>query len=148
MKKSASCFDAGGGNPAALIQMNSAAQIARPIAIPVSRNRRANPTKLPTSGPHGMYATPPGNQRDRGPEEYYESEPHELPEGASLQRTDEALKQVEAIVSETKGVRSAVGLAGMNILNSLNFPNAALMFVGLEPWEERKAPELHASVAG
>ena len=33
----------------------------------------------------------------------------------------------------------------MNILNSLNFPNAALMFVGLEPWEERKTPELHAS---
>jgi hydrophobic/amphiphilic exporter-1 (mainly G- bacteria), HAE1 family len=69
----------------------------------------------------------------------------ELPEGASLQRTDEVLKQVETIVGNTKGVRSAVGLAGMNILNSLNFPNAALMFVGLEPWEERKSPELHAS---
>ena len=68
----------------------------------------------------------------------------ELPEGASLQRTDEVLKQVENIVGSTKGVRSAVGLAGMNILNSLNFPNCALMFVGLEPWEERKAPELHA----
>ena len=69
----------------------------------------------------------------------------ELPEGASLQRTDEVLKQVEEVVSSTKGVRSALGLAGMNILNSLNFPNAALMFVGLEPWEERKSPELHAS---
>jgi len=69
----------------------------------------------------------------------------ELPEGASLQRTDEILKQVEGIVCNTPGVRSAVGLAGMNILNSLNFPNAALMFVGLEPWEERKSPELHAS---
>jgi HAE1 family hydrophobic/amphiphilic exporter-1 len=69
----------------------------------------------------------------------------QLPEGASLQRTDEVLKQVEEIVEHTKGVRSAVGLAGMNILNSLNFPNSALMFVGLEPWEERKAPELHAS---
>jgi hydrophobe/amphiphile efflux-1 (HAE1) family protein len=69
----------------------------------------------------------------------------ELPEGASLQRTDEALKQVEAIVGSTPGVRSAVAVAGMNILNSLNFPNAALMFIGLEDWEERKAPELHAS---
>src|SRR3954469_11671855 len=69
----------------------------------------------------------------------------ELPEGASLQRTDEILKQVEAIVCDTPGVRSAVGLAGMNILNSLNFPNAALMFVGLQPWEERKTPELKAS---
>lgn len=69
----------------------------------------------------------------------------QLPEGASLQRTDDVLKQVEEIVCTTPGVRSAVGLAGMNILNSLNFPNCALMFVGLEPWEERKAPELHAS---
>lgn len=68
----------------------------------------------------------------------------ELPEGASLQRSDEVLRQVEAIVGSTPGVRSAVGLAGMNILNSLNVPNAALMFVGLEPWEERKSPELHA----
>src|SRR4029077_1039399 len=37
-----------------------------------------------------------------------------------------------------------VGLAGYNILNSLNFPNSAMMFVGLEPWEERKSPALHA----
>ena len=68
----------------------------------------------------------------------------DLPEGASLQRTDAALKQVEEIVCKTKGVRSGLGLAGMNILNSLNVPNAALMFVGLEPWEDRKAPELQA----
>ena len=69
----------------------------------------------------------------------------ELPEGAALQRTDEVLKEVEAIVGKTEGVRSAVGIAGMNILNSLNFPNCALMFIGLKPWEERKSPELHAS---
>src|SRR6267378_2439526 len=43
----------------------------------------------------------------------------ELPEGASLQRTDEILKQVEGVVCSTPGVRSAVALAGMNILNSL-----------------------------
>src|SRR5512140_1222946 len=69
----------------------------------------------------------------------------ELPEGASLQRTDEILKEVEGVVCSTPGVRSAVGVAGMNILNSLSFPNAALMFVGLEPWEERKKPELQAA---
>jgi hydrophobic/amphiphilic exporter-1 (mainly G- bacteria), HAE1 family len=69
----------------------------------------------------------------------------ELPEGASLQRTDAILKEVEAIVQETPGVRSSLGLAGMNIINSLNFPNAALMFVGLDSWEDRKSAELHAS---
>jgi hydrophobe/amphiphile efflux-1 (HAE1) family protein len=69
----------------------------------------------------------------------------QLPEGASLQRSDEILKQVENIVGNTKGVRSAVGLAGYNILNSLNFPNSAMMFIGLKPWEERKSPALHAN---
>jgi len=69
----------------------------------------------------------------------------ELPEGASLQRTDEVLKQIEEIVCSTPGARSAMTVVGMNILNSMNFPNTAVMFVGLEPWEERKAPELHAS---
>jgi hydrophobe/amphiphile efflux-1 (HAE1) family protein len=68
----------------------------------------------------------------------------ELPEGASLQRSDEVLKQVEEIVNNTHGVRSALALSGMNILNNLNVPNAALMFIGLEDWEERKTPELHA----
>jgi HAE1 family hydrophobic/amphiphilic exporter-1 len=68
----------------------------------------------------------------------------ELPEGASLQRSDAVLKQVEAIVGNTKGVRSALAISGMNILNSLNVPNAAMMFVGLEDWEERKSPGLQA----
>lgn len=68
----------------------------------------------------------------------------ELPEGASLQRSDEVLKQVEEIVGNTHGVRSALAISGMNILNNLNVPNAALMFIGLEDWEERATPELHA----
>jgi HAE1 family hydrophobic/amphiphilic exporter-1 len=68
----------------------------------------------------------------------------QLPEGASLQRSDEILKQVEGIVLSTEGVRSGLGLAGLNILNTLNFPNSAMMFVGLDPWEERKDPALHA----
>lgn len=68
----------------------------------------------------------------------------ELPEGASLQRSDEVLKQVEEIVGKTEGVRSALAISGMSILNSLNFPNSGLMFIGLNDWEERKSPELHA----
>lgn len=69
----------------------------------------------------------------------------ELPEGASLQRSDELLKQVEKTVMATPGVRSAVALSGLNILNNLGTPNAGLMFVGLDDWEDRKSPELHAS---
>ncbi|MDP6354579.1 MAG: VCBS repeat-containing protein [Planctomycetota bacterium] len=40
-------------------------------------------TTLPSSGPHGMTSVGPGNQRDRGLEEYYESVPYPLPKGAT-----------------------------------------------------------------
>ena len=68
----------------------------------------------------------------------------ELPQGASLQRSDAILKQVEHIVGNTKGVRSALAISGMNILNSQTFSNSAMMFVGLDDWDERKDPKLHA----
>jgi HAE1 family hydrophobic/amphiphilic exporter-1 len=68
----------------------------------------------------------------------------ELPEGASLQRSDEILKKVEQVVGNTKGVRSALAISGLNILNSLNVPNSAMMFIGLDDWKDRESPELHA----
>lgn len=69
----------------------------------------------------------------------------ELPEGASLQRSDAILKEVEAIVNQTQGVRSSIAISGMNILNSLSVPNAAMMFIGLEDWDQRKDHSLHSS---
>jgi HAE1 family hydrophobic/amphiphilic exporter-1 len=68
----------------------------------------------------------------------------ELPDGASLQRSDAILRDVEKIVNETPGVRSAIAISGMNILNSLNASNAALMFIGLDDWKNREDPSLHA----
>jgi hypothetical protein len=41
----------------------------------------ANPTRLPTRGPHGLMFTPPGNQADRGDVEHYLSEPRCLVAG-------------------------------------------------------------------
>ena len=42
-------------------------------------------THLPVSGPHGMTSVDPGNSADRGPEEYYESEPFHLEAGTTAQ---------------------------------------------------------------
>ena len=69
----------------------------------------------------------------------------ELPEGASLQRSDEVLKKAEKVVAETKGVRSVCAISGYNILTGLNMSNSALMFVGLDDWKKREAPELRAA---
>jgi len=43
-------------------------------------------TRLPTSGPHGMYSNSPFNVLDGGNEEYYISAPFELPPTASTTR--------------------------------------------------------------
>ena len=40
-------------------------------------------TTLPTTGPHGMTCIEPGNIMDRGPEEFYTSEPVKLPDSAT-----------------------------------------------------------------
>src|ERR1700726_3122522 len=69
----------------------------------------------------------------------------QLPEGASLQRADAVLKKVEQIVSATKGVRSSLAICGFNILNGLVAPNAGLIFIGLDDWKKRDAPELQAA---
>ncbi len=45
-----------------------------------------NVTLLPTIGPHGMIAVDPGNIADRGPEEYYISNAHRLPEKARIEQ--------------------------------------------------------------
>ena len=41
-------------------------------------------SRLPTSGPHGMTAVSPHSIADRGPEEYYQSAPCKLPDGAHV----------------------------------------------------------------
>jgi len=46
----------------------------------------ARKQELPGVGPHGMSTISPGNVMDRGPREYYLSEPRRLPEGASSLR--------------------------------------------------------------
>lgn len=43
-------------------------------------------TKLPSLGPHGITSVGPGNQWDRGPEEYYISSPFRAPKGAVPRR--------------------------------------------------------------
>lgn len=45
-------------------------------------------TRLPTKGPHGIMHIGPGNQRDRGSEEYYVSEPFEMPLGSQVKTVE------------------------------------------------------------
>ena len=65
----------------------------------------------------------------------------QLPSGASLQRTRAVVQQLEQILHQDKGVRSTVALVGLDILSSANQPNSAVIFVGLQPWDERGTNE-------
>ena len=63
-----------------------------------------------------------------------------LPQGASLNRTEAAVAQVEEIIGREPAVRDIISVAGFNILDNVVQSNAALFVVGLTPYEERTEP--------
>ncbi len=68
----------------------------------------------------------------------------QLPDSASLQRTMEAMKQVEAIAHEVPGVNHTITIAGLSFLLQANASNFGSMFIVLDPFDKRKVPGRHA----
>jgi HAE1 family hydrophobic/amphiphilic exporter-1 len=68
----------------------------------------------------------------------------QLPDGASLQRTDEVAKNVRAILQATPGVDIVGSVSGLNFLTNAAQSNSAVEFAILKPWDERP-PEQAAS---
>lgn len=65
----------------------------------------------------------------------------QLPDGASLDRTDKVITQMSAIARDAKkvpGVWHTIDLPGYSALLGTNISNVGGMFVILEPFEERK----------
>ncbi|MEM7304601.1 MAG: efflux RND transporter permease subunit, partial [Pseudomonadota bacterium] len=67
-----------------------------------------------------------------------------LPDSASLQRSDETLKQVEKIMGEFDEIENYTAVAGYNIITGTIQSNVAMVFIQLKDWEERQAKEGHA----
>jgi hydrophobe/amphiphile efflux-1 (HAE1) family protein len=65
-----------------------------------------------------------------------------LPEGASLNRTLDVAKQVEAVARDLHGVRDVITITGYSMLNGLAQSNSAFLILTLEPFDERTAPAL------
>jgi hydrophobe/amphiphile efflux-1 (HAE1) family protein len=65
----------------------------------------------------------------------------QLPDGASLQRTDEVAKQVRDILQATPGVEIAGFISGLNFLTNAAQSNSAVEFAVLKPWDERGPAE-------
>lgn len=62
----------------------------------------------------------------------------QLPEGASLNRTESAMKKIDDIVRNTKGVAHTIRVPGYSILMNTNLSNVGGMFIILDEFEERK----------
>ncbi|MCM5557414.1 efflux RND transporter permease subunit [Pleomorphomonas sp. JP5] len=68
----------------------------------------------------------------------------QLPDGASLERTNAVAEQVRDILEATPGIETVGAISGLNFLTSAAQSNSAVEFAILKPWEER-GPDQHAS---
>jgi multidrug efflux pump len=69
----------------------------------------------------------------------------QLPDGASLERTEAVMTRVRKIIEETPGVKHTLSIPGYSILTSSNLSNMGGMFVILDSFHDRAGkPELGA----
>ena len=61
----------------------------------------------------------------------------QLPDGASVARTGEAVRRIEALVKRMPQVQNVFSVVGYSILDSLNEPNAAFIVPTLKPFADR-----------
>jgi multidrug efflux pump len=69
----------------------------------------------------------------------------QLPDGATLDRTEDVIRRMSEITMQEPGVESAVAFPGLSIAGFSNSSNAGIVFSTLKPFEERKSPELSAA---
>ena len=65
----------------------------------------------------------------------------QLPDAASLQRTDEVTKKAEEIIQKTPGVKYCTSIVGYSMLSGVANTYSSFFFITLEDWAARKKPE-------
>jgi HAE1 family hydrophobic/amphiphilic exporter-1/multidrug efflux pump len=64
-----------------------------------------------------------------------------LPDGASMERTDQLMRRAENDLKGIPGVAEVLTTGGLNLLTNAYTSNSASMIVMLKPWDERKSKE-------
>src|SRR5258706_1002598 len=73
----------------------------------------------------------------------------QLPDAASLDRTETVIRRMSELGLKQPGVQDAVAFPGLSISGFSVAPNAGIVFFGLKPFEERKAANLSGpAIAG
>ncbi len=70
----------------------------------------------------------------------------QLPDGASLERTDQVVREVTRLTLETEGVLDAVAFAGFSGATRANASNAGAVFTPFKPYGEREKAGRSANV--
>jgi HAE1 family hydrophobic/amphiphilic exporter-1 len=65
----------------------------------------------------------------------------QLPDASSLQRTDQAARKIEDILSKIPGVQYTTSVVGFSLLSLVQNTYSAFFFVTFKPWSERTKPE-------
>ncbi|MGH9936757.1 MAG: efflux RND transporter permease subunit, partial [Blastocatellia bacterium] len=68
----------------------------------------------------------------------------QLPNAASLERTDEVLKKIEAILEKTEGVKHYATISGFSLLTNTSSSYQGFFFLNFKPWDERRSKRLEA----
>jgi len=73
----------------------------------------------------------------------------QLPDAASLDRTENVVRQISQLAVETPGVDHVIGFSGLSVQGFVNLSNAAVCFFPLKAFDERKSQNLSAAaIAG
>src|SRR5262249_55343135 len=66
----------------------------------------------------------------------------QLPDAASVLRTEGVVQRIEAIARETPGIKHTVAISGQSILLNANAPNFGSLYLMLDDFDRRTRPEL------
>jgi multidrug efflux pump len=73
----------------------------------------------------------------------------QLPDGATLDRTEDVIRRMTDITLKTPGVEHAVAFPGLSINGFTNSSSSGIVFATLKPFDERKSKDLSAgAIAG
>ncbi len=68
----------------------------------------------------------------------------QLPDSASVERTQRVMARIESLARSTPGVEHTVGVSGQSLLLNANAPNLGSMYIMLKEFSHRRGPKLTA----
>jgi len=71
----------------------------------------------------------------------------QLPDAASLQRTQATVQKIEGILRAEPAVQNMVALVGLDLLSQSSATNGATIFLNVKPWEQRSRHDALDSIA-